>query len=136
MGRHVQKTPFYALWLTKLIRKISGKHRKNLLFQGPRAKNIVQGSVLLKRASNPRAEGGNRSATVPELPSGCRVRCCFVVLMFQPPSPTPPLYSHFVRRVELRLAYRLAFVIKLYQIISICIEVDQITSKNLSNCIE
>ena len=27
-----------------------------------------------------------------------------------PPSPTPPPYSHFVRKLKLRLAYRLAFV--------------------------
>ena len=41
--------------------------------------------------------------TVPELLS---------VLMLAPPLPHTPSNSHFVRRVKLRLAYRLAFVTK------------------------
>ena len=62
--------------------------------------------------------------TVPKLPSGtngCQTLktgtlntfyfCQKRPLCQPPPSPTPPPYSHFVRKVKLRLAYRLAFVI-------------------------
>ena len=61
--------------------------------------------------------------TVPKLPSGtngCQTLktgtlntfyfCQKRPLCQPPPSPTPPPYSHFVRKVKLRLAYRLAFV--------------------------
>ena len=60
--------------------------------------------------------------TVPKLPSGtngCQTLKTGTLDTFQkrplcqpPPSPTPPPYSHFVRKVKLRLAYRLAFVIR------------------------
>ena len=63
--------------------------------------------------------------TVPKLPSGtngCQTLktatlntfyfCQKRPLCQPPPSPTPPPYSHFVRKVKLRLAYRLAFVIR------------------------
>ena len=62
--------------------------------------------------------------TVPKLPSGtnsCQTLrtatlntsyfCQKRPLCQPPPSPTPPPNSHFVRKVKLRLAYRLAFVI-------------------------
>ena len=71
--------------------------------------------------------------TVPKLPSGtngCQTLktatlntfyfCQKRPLCQPPPSPTPPPYSHFVRKVKLRLAYRLAFV-----------KCDPKTSKNL-----
>ena len=61
--------------------------------------------------------------TVPKLPSGtngCQTLetatlnasyfCQKRPLCQPPPSPTPPPNSHFVRKVKLRLAYRLAFV--------------------------
>ena len=66
--------------------------------------------------------------TVPKLPSGtngCQTLktatlntfyfCQKRPLCQPPPSPTPPPYSHFVRKVKLRLAYRLAFVIIMYR---------------------
>ena len=62
-------------------------------------------------------------STVPKLPSGtngCQTLksgtlntsyfCQKSPLCQPPPSPTPPPNSHFVRKVKLRLAYRLAFV--------------------------
>ena len=65
--------------------------------------------------------------TVPKLPSGtngCQTLktatlntsyfCQKRPLCQPPPSPTPPPNSHFVRKVKLRLAYRLAFVISEY----------------------
>ena len=68
--------------------------------------------------------------TVPKLPSGtngCQTLktatlntsyfCQKRPLCQPPPSPTPPPNSHLVRKVKLRLAYRLAFVINY----SICI---------------
>ena len=61
--------------------------------------------------------------TVPKLPSGtngCQTLktatlntsyfCQKRPLCQPPPSPTPPPNSHFVRKVKLRLAYRLAFI--------------------------
>ena len=70
--------------------------------------------------------------TVPKLPSGtngCQTLktatlntsyfCQKRPLCQPPPSPTPPPNSHFVRKVKLRLAYRLAFVISIY--IRMCI---------------
>ena len=64
-------------------------------------------------------------STVPKLPSGtngCQTLksgtlntsyfCQKSPLCQPPPSPTPPPNSHFVRKVKLRLAYRLAFVIR------------------------
>ena len=68
--------------------------------------------------------------TVPKLPSGtngCQTLktgtlntfyfCQKRPLCQPPPSPTPPPYSHFVRKVKLRLAYRLAFVITIINMI-------------------
>ena len=46
-------------------------------------------------------------------------RARFFPLMLAPPVPHTPSNSHFVRRVKLRLAYRLAFVIYIY--ICVCV---------------
>ena len=64
-GAACPKNAFLCILVDKINVENMRKHRKHLLFQ--------QGGVLLKCASNPRAEGGgrgNRSAIVPELPSG------------------------------------------------------------------
>ena len=99
----------------------------------PRADEMAHGAVC--RFELPHVAENNRRVTrvdsslwpqrtVPKLPSGtngCQTLktatlntsyfCQKRPLCQPPPSPTPPPNSHFVRKVKLRLAYRLAFVI-------------------------
>ena len=101
----------------------------------PRADEMAHGAVC--RFELPHVAENNRRVTrvdsslwpqrtVPKLPSGtngCQTLktatlntsyfCQKRPLCQPPPSPTPPPNSHFVRKVKLRLAYRLAFVIRL-----------------------
>ena len=98
----------------------------------PRADEMAHGAVC--RFELPHVAENNRRVTrvdsslwpqrtVPKLPSGtngCQTLktatlntfyfCQKRPLCQPPPSPTPPPNSHFVRKVKLRLAYRLAFV--------------------------
>ena len=98
----------------------------------PRADEMAHGAVC--RFELPHVAENNRCVTrvdsslwpqrtVPKLPSGtngCQTLktatlntsyfCQKRPLCQPPPSPTPPPNSHFVRKVKLRLAYRLAFV--------------------------
>ena len=100
----------------------------------PRADEMAHGAVC--RFELPHVAENNRRVTrvdsslwpqrtVPKLPSGtngCQPLktatlntsyfCQKRPLCQPPPSPTPPPNSHFVRKVKLRLAYRLAFVIR------------------------
>ena len=100
----------------------------------PRADEMAHGAVC--RFELPHVAENNRRVTrvdsslwpqrtVPKLPSGtngCQTLktatlntsyfCQRRPLCQPPPSPTPPPNSHFVRKVKLRLAYRLAFVIE------------------------
>ena len=102
----------------------------------PRADEMAHGAVC--RFELPHVAENNRRVTrvdsslwpqrtVPKLPSGtngCQTLktatlntsyfCQKRPLCQPPPSPTPPPNSHFVRKVKLRLAYRLAFVIITY----------------------
>ena len=102
----------------------------------PRADEMAHGAVC--RFELPHVAENNRRVTrvdsslwpqrtVPKLPSGtngCQTLktatlntsyfCQKRPLCQPPPSPTPPPNSHFVRKVKLRLAYRLAFVIYIY----------------------
>ena len=97
----------------------------------PRADEMAHGAVC--RFELPHVAENNRRVTrvdsslwpqrtVPKLPSGtngCQTLktatlntsyfCQKRPLCQPPPSPTPPPNSHFVRKVKLRLAYRLAF---------------------------
>ena len=98
----------------------------------PRADEMAHGAVC--RFELPHVAENNRRVTrvdsslwpqrtVPKLPTGtngCQTLktatlntsyfCQKRPLCQPPPSPTPPPNSHFVRKVKLRLAYRLAFV--------------------------
>ena len=109
----------------------------------PRADEMAHGAVC--RFELPHVAENNRRVTrvdsslwpqrtVPKLPSGtngCQTLktatlntsyfCQKRPLCQPPPSPTPPPNSHFVRKVKLRLAYRLAFVIIIYHIVFACI---------------
>ena len=100
----------------------------------PRADEMAHGAVC--RFELPHVAENNRRVTrvdsslwpqrtVPKLPSGtngCQTLktatlntsyfCQKRPLCQPPPSPTPPPNSHFVRKVKLRLTYRLAFVIQ------------------------
>ena len=102
----------------------------------PRADEMAHGAVC--RFELPHVAENNRRVTrvdsslwpqrtVPKLPSGtngCQTLktatlntsyfCQKRPLCQPPPSPTPPPNSHFVRKVKLRLAYRLAFVTYMY----------------------
>ena len=104
----------------------------------PRADEMAHGAVC--RFELPHVAENNRRVTrvdsslwpqrtVPKLPSGtngCQTLktatlntsyfCQKRPLCQPPPSPTPPPNSHFVRKVKLRLAYRLAFVILVFSI--------------------
>ena len=102
----------------------------------PRADEMAHGAVC--RFELPHVAENNRRVTrvdsslwpqrtVPKFPSGtngCQTLktatlntsyfCQKRPLCQPPPSPTPPPNSHFVRKVKLRLAYRLAFVINTF----------------------
>ena len=113
----------------------------------PRADEMAHGAVC--RFELPHVAENNRRVTrvdsslwpqrtVPKLPSGtngCQTLktatlntsyfCQKRPLCQPPPSPTPPPNSHFVRKVKLRLAYRLAFVIR-YQHVYVKNKIDQL----------
>ena len=70
--------------------------------------NNQQETYTLKYQALPKRglEAPCQNCLVAQGPAGTE----FLGLYVSTPSPPHPLYSHFVRRVKLRLAYRLAFV--------------------------
>ena len=116
----------------------------------PRADEMAHGAVC--RFELPHVAENNRRVTrvdlslwpqrtVPKLPSGtngCQTLktatlntsyfCQKRPLCQPPPSPTPPPNSHFVRKVKLPLAYRLAFVLKLWSISAVyfCVKTNHV----------